>query len=49
MEMLVGLLWDNRIKIGQTGRNSSKGAHRATPLRINSLQYRNEPNQTAAN
>lgn len=46
---LVGLLWDNRIKIGQTGRNSSKGACTTTPLRINSLQYRREPSQTTAN
>ena len=36
----MGLLWDNRIEIGQTGRNSSKGACTTTPLRINSLQYR---------
>ncbi len=45
----VGLLWDKRIKIGQTGRNRSKGEYTVTTLRINSLQYRKEPSQTAAN
>ncbi len=47
--ILVGLLWDNRIKISQTGQNSYKGACARTTLRINSLQYRKEPNQTRAN